>query len=117
MRGGIPLGSVTQRVDFRRHNLLQDPFEDGFDLIICRNVVIYFADAAKRHLNEGFVRSLKDGGLLFIGATEAMLGSRELGLDRLYPALYLKPQSEPVPRPGQPIRGGVPVSKRIGLGV
>ena len=104
-------------MEFRRHNLLQDPFEGGFDLVMCRNVVIYFADAAKRRLNEGFVRSLKDGGVLFIGATEAMLDSREVGLERLSPAFYLKPQSKTFPRPVRRIRGGVPASKRIGLGV
>ena len=34
-------------VDFRRHNLLSDRFEDGFDLIMCRNVTIYFTDQTK----------------------------------------------------------------------
>ena len=47
---------IKQCVEFKRHNLLKDPFEKGFDLILCRNVVIYFTEEAKDKL---YVSDLK----------------------------------------------------------
>ena len=38
---------IKSRVEFQRHNLLLDKFDNGFDLILCRNVVIYFTEEAK----------------------------------------------------------------------
>ena len=54
-------------VDFKKHNLLKDRFEEGFDLIVCRNVTIYFTEETKVELNKGFAKSLNDDGVLFIG--------------------------------------------------
>lgn len=42
---------IKRKVEFKQHDLLNGPVEEGFDLIICRNVVIYFSDEAKRTLN------------------------------------------------------------------
>lgn len=81
---------MRKRVQFRRHDLLRDSFGQNLDLIICRNVVIYFADEPKDQLNRRFVGALKDGGVLFIGATEALLGAKDLKLTRLFPAFYQK---------------------------
>lgn len=61
---------VRRRVRFRRHDLLADPFPSGFDLIVCRNVMIYFADAAKERLYRQFHDALRPGGVLFVGSTE-----------------------------------------------
>ncbi|CAM5791819.1 MULTISPECIES: CheR family methyltransferase [Brevibacillus] len=61
---------VKKRVNFRKHNLLADTFESGFDLIICRNVMIYFTEEAKHELYHKFSRALKPGGVLFVGSTE-----------------------------------------------
>ena len=41
---------IKGTVKFVKHNLLADPFDTGFDLIICRNVTIYFTDEAKSNL-------------------------------------------------------------------
>ncbi|MFC4808494.1 CheR family methyltransferase [Paenibacillus sp. GCM10023250] len=57
-------------VTFKRHNLLNDPFDGGFDIIVCRNVMIYFTEDAKHGLYRKFSRALKPGGLLFVGSTE-----------------------------------------------
>ena len=57
---------IKQCVEFKRHNLLKDPFEKGFDLILCRNVVIYFTEEAKDQLYRNFFASLKPGGILFV---------------------------------------------------
>ena len=77
-------------VEFRKHDLTADPFERGFDLIICRNVVIYFTEEVKNQLRDKFVNSIKENGILFIGATETMLDADAAGLDRISPCFYRK---------------------------
>lgn len=82
--------NVKARVQFKRHNLLQDPFEKGFDLILCRNVVIYFEMEAKEELYRKFAESLRVGGLLFVGNTERIFNYRNLGLEVASPFIYKK---------------------------
>ena len=82
--------SIRRRVEFRQHDLLTGPPEFGFDLILCRNVMIYFTDKAKDRLHNGFARALKDHGVLFLGGTEALLGFQELGLKRIHTSFYQK---------------------------
>jgi chemotaxis protein methyltransferase CheR len=81
---------LRQLVTWRRHDLLRDPFERGFDLIACRNVVIYFTEAAKAELYRGFATSLAADGVLFIGATESISNPRAAGLESMGPGLYRK---------------------------
>ncbi len=83
---------IKSVVEFKRHNLLKDTFETGFDLILCRNVVIYFTDEAKDQLYANFFKSLKPGGILFVGATEAILNYRKLGYTSYKPFFYQKPE-------------------------
>ncbi|MGO0061011.1 CheR family methyltransferase [Brevibacillus fluminis] len=61
---------VKNPIQFKKHNLLAEPFDSGFDLIICRNVMIYFTEEAKHELYHKFSRALKPGGVLFVGSTE-----------------------------------------------
>ncbi len=82
---------TRSRVEFRPHDLLADRYERGFDLIMCRNVVIYFTDEAKDHIYRGFAASLRPGGVLFIGATEALLQPQTLGLSRVSTCFYRRP--------------------------
>ena len=83
---------IKSLIEFRRHNLLKDRFETGFDLILCRNVVIYFTEEAKAQLYSNFFNALKPGGMLFVGATEAILNYRKLGYTSSQPFFYEKPQ-------------------------
>lgn len=83
--------SVKERVEFQRHNLLLDKFDSGFDLILCRNVVIYFTEEAKDALYRRFFAALKPGGVLFVGGTEAILNFREIGFQHYVPFFYRKP--------------------------
>ena len=83
---------IKSAVEFKRHNLLKDKFETGFDLILCRNVVIYFTEEAKDQLYANFFNSLKPGGILFVGATEAILNFRKLGYTSFQPFFYQKPE-------------------------
>jgi chemotaxis protein methyltransferase CheR len=79
---------LRQRVTFRKHNLLADPFEKEFDLIVCRNVVIYFTEEAKDRLFERFHASLAPGGVLFVGGTERIFNYREIGFESRIPFFY-----------------------------
>lgn len=81
---------LRKKVIFKQHDLTRDAFESGFDLIICRNTVIYFNDEAKKKLRKRFFDSLKMNGVLFIGATETMPDATDIGFQRLYPCFYKK---------------------------
>lgn len=82
---------IKSRIEFKRHNLLLDRFESGFDLILCRNVVIYFTEEAKDKLYRRFYDALKPGGVLFVGGTEAILNFRDMGYTSYLPFFYRKP--------------------------
>lgn len=74
---------IKKCVTFKEHNLLKDPYPHGFDLILCRNVVIYFTEEGKNMIYENFQKALKPHGVLFIGSTEQITNYRELGFERL----------------------------------
>lgn len=80
--------AIRAKVRFERHNLLADPFPSACDLILCRNVVIYFTEEAKDQLYRRFHQSLKPGGILFVGGTESLLRARELGFSMISPFFY-----------------------------
>ena len=71
---------LRSMVEFSRHDLLGDRYGAAFDLVVCRNVVIYFTEAAKASIFSRFAASLRPGGILFIGATEAIHDPRSIGL-------------------------------------
>jgi len=76
-------------VRFARINLFADsyPVQGTFDLILCRNVLIYFDDRSKEKVVAGLVRHLSPTGLLFVGHSEHLHGiSRELKL--VAPTVY-----------------------------
>lgn len=65
--------TVKKCVDFKHHNLLQDKYPDNCDLIICRNVMIYFTEEAKSIMYSKFRDSLTNWGILFVGSTEQII--------------------------------------------
>lgn len=71
--------NIRNVVEFRQHNLLADRFPTGLDLIVCRNVMIYFTDEIKDGLYRHFASSLNPGGVLFVGSTEQMFRPQEYG--------------------------------------
>lgn len=81
---------LKKRINFKRHNMLADPFEKEFYAILCRNVVIYFESDTKDKLYEHFSTSLKSGGILFIGGTERIFNSQRIGLQLIEPFFYKK---------------------------
>ncbi len=78
-------------ITWRRHDLLRDPYERPFDIICCRNVVIYFTEAAKSELYKRFCEALRPGGVLFLGATESIPNVRTVGLMPTSLTFYKRP--------------------------
>ncbi len=72
---------LRRRITFRQHNLLANSFERDFDLIICRNVVIYFTAPVKEKLYNNFYQALRPGGILFVGGTEIVPKASEIGFE------------------------------------
>ena len=64
---------IKRCVEFKHHNLLSDPYPKNCDLIVCRNVLIYFTEEAKTEIYKKFNASLKVGGILFVGSTEQII--------------------------------------------
>ena len=81
---------IKNTVVFKKHDLLQDPFQSNYDLIVCRNVLIYFTDVAKHALYEKMSQSLKKGGVLFVGSTEQIFNTSSYGLTCSRPFFYRK---------------------------
>lgn len=82
--------ALGQRVQLRETNLLADEFEGSFDLIVCRNVVIYFTNAAKERLYHKFCDALRPGGVLFLGSTEIISRPADFGLRHRGVSFYQK---------------------------
>ena len=83
---------IKKCVEFKEHNLLKDIYPKDFDLILCRNVVIYFTDDAKDMIYEKFYESLKKKGVLFIGSTEQISNYKDIGFERLSSFYFQKPE-------------------------
>jgi len=80
--------ALKAKVQFERQNLLSDAFPFELDLILCRNVVIYFTEEAKDDLYRRFHRALRPGGMLFVGGTESLLKARDMGYASASPFFY-----------------------------
>lgn len=84
--------AIRGAVTFRPHNLIQEDWSGigDFDVVFCRNALIYFTAADQRKVVERLVRKLRPNGLLFLGHSEA-IPADELGLRRAgVPTAYSK---------------------------
>lgn len=69
---------LVRRVAFRRLNLVDDPLPIGrFDVILCRNVLLYLGQALRRRLLDRLATVIRPGGLLVLGAGETVIGQTE----------------------------------------
>jgi chemotaxis protein methyltransferase CheR len=82
--------TLAKNIHFKEHDLLADHFDSNFDLIICRNVVIYFTAAAKETLYSKFAAALRQDGILFLGGTEIISGPTKYGLQNFGVSFYRK---------------------------
>ena len=83
--------TIKEMVSLSHQNLLLDKFDPDLDLIICRNVVIYFTEDAKNELYRKFYNSLTPGGYLWVGGTEPILTYRQMGFEAGPTSFYRKP--------------------------
>lgn len=81
---------VKKCVEFREHNLLKDMYVSDCNLIVCRNVLIYFTEEVKDQIFRKFYASIKPGGCLFIGSTEQIINYKEMGYHRKNSFFYGK---------------------------
>lgn len=82
---------IKSRVEFKQHNLLKDPYPKDVNMIVCRNVLIYFTEEAKDEVFRKYFSVLKPGGVLFIGSTEQIINYKEIGFNRRDSFFYDKP--------------------------
>ncbi len=71
---------LRRAIEFLSVNLIRDdwPFREPFDVVFCRNVMIYFDGPTQRRVLERIHRVLKPGGMLFVGHAENFSESRDL---------------------------------------
>lgn len=71
--------ALREKVMFRLYNLVTDPFffKNKFDMIFCRNVMIYFDDPTRHELIGRFTTLLPKGAPLFLGSSESLTSHRE----------------------------------------
>ncbi len=72
---------IKNTVTFRKHNLLKDSYDSNYDLIVCRNVMIYFTEEAKDQIYHKFSKALRPGGILFVGSTEQIFNPSQYGFE------------------------------------
>jgi chemotaxis methyl-accepting protein methylase len=72
---------VTEHVRFRQMNLFSDAPPLAIDLILCRNVFIYFTREQQERITNVFHRSLARGGYLVLGRTEKMANGAAAGFE------------------------------------
>ena len=73
---------LRKSIRFRKHDLLAEPVVGTrFDLIACRNVVIYFSREAQQDLHRKLAEALRPGGVLFIGGAERISDPESIGLE------------------------------------
>jgi len=93
--GWISVGpTIRSLVRFERQNLCADPYPKGpFDLVSCRNVLIYFDAETRGRVVGRLVDCLGPSGLLLLGHAESLTGSRQ-GLRCAGPLTYGHPSEE-----------------------
>lgn len=86
---------ILKMIEFRRYNLIEDlTFSDRFDIIFCRNVLLFFDDQTQRKLVEKIYSRQAEGGFLYLGYNENIFGLEDFyepveGLNCLYQAKIL----------------------------
>lgn len=82
---------IKDMVLFKRLNLMNEsfPFKGQFDIIFCRNVMIYFDSQTRQRLVQRFYNYTKEGGYLLIGHSESLI-KEKCPYKYLKPAIYRK---------------------------
>ena len=81
---------IKNRVEFSHHNMLKEEYPSGYDLIVCRNVLIYFTEDAKVKIYTQFNKALRKDGILFVGSTEQIIMANRYNFSPLKTFFYVK---------------------------
>jgi len=81
---------IKRCVEYRQMNLLSDEYPKGMDLIVCRNVMIYFTEEAKDIMYHKFNGALDNGGVLFVGSTEQIIVPKKYNFTPIKTFFYQK---------------------------
>jgi chemotaxis protein methyltransferase CheR len=81
---------IKRRVTWKRFNMIDESFGTGFDIILCRNVVIYFTMETKAALYAKFYNALAPGGYFLVGSTEQIFEYKKIGFESAGPFLYTR---------------------------
>jgi len=81
---------IKNMVNFKILNLLEDKFPSDCDLILCRNVMIYFTEDTKEKLYKKFYNALSNRGIFFVGSTEQIIMPQKYGFTNLKNFFYQK---------------------------
>jgi chemotaxis protein methyltransferase CheR len=79
---------LRKHVRFAAGDLLRDRYRNGWDLVLCRNVVIYFNEDPRNEVHRKIAAALRPGGYLMVGSTERVAAAEALGLRYAYPFIY-----------------------------
>jgi len=69
--------SLKKNVVFSQHNLVSDAPFNEFNVILCRNVMLYFSIPLRRQVFDTLASAIRPGGLLALGAGETVIGQTE----------------------------------------
>ena len=108
MKAGPEIRSIVR---FQRVNLNQDryPVAGPFDLVFCRNVLIYFDVVSKARVVHRLLDQLAPGGYLFLGHAESLTGLTDRGRS-VGPTVYVR--ADELGRAGlEERRGGSPTGR------
>lgn len=82
---------LRSRVDFRRINFMDEIYDvpDNLDIVMCRNVIIYFDKETQFKVLQKIAEKIRKGGYLFIGHSETLMNMK-LPLKRMASTIYMK---------------------------
>jgi len=85
--------NLRRNVRFQKMNLTKEipSLNASFDIIFCRNVLIYFKEETKNQVVNELIKKLRPGGYLMLAHCESLLG-RGTGLASIKPAIFQKPR-------------------------
>jgi chemotaxis protein methyltransferase CheR len=97
---------IRRMVTFRQHNLVgQGPGPGTFDIILCRNILIYLDMGTKAQVFNLLARSIRSDGYLILGAAETIMGLTEaFSPDREHRSMYRTAAFQAAQPVAQPVR-------------
>jgi len=87
--------SLKENIQFKKHDLLKDRYPKNIDLIVCRNVLIYFTEKAKEKVYLNLSDSLTTDGILFVGSTEQIFNPKDYRLE-IFDTFFIKKYNEKI---------------------